>query len=302
MLMGYMHPGYAESLQEFGILRELPHCGGWVLVRHISDFPYYDAMGCYPLFACPDWSQLHVDLESLKDELICLSLVTEPFGEFNLAYLQKHFDVVLPFKEHFVSDLHLPINQIVSKKHRYNARKALRIVEVEHCIEPINYLDEWWALYQNLIERHSIKGIRTFSQMAFSKQLQVPGMHMFRALHQGITVGINLIYVMERTAYTHLSAFSSIGYDLKASYAIRLAVIEYLVGKADWLDLGGSSGINKDDIVDGLGEFKKGWSTGTRTAYFCGRIFDREKYYEIAKAKNVVKTNYFPAYRQGEFN
>ena len=32
---GYMHPGYAESLAEFGTPRELQHSGGWLQERMI---------------------------------------------------------------------------------------------------------------------------------------------------------------------------------------------------------------------------------------------------------------------------
>jgi hypothetical protein len=50
-----------------------------------------------------------------------------------------------------------------------------------------------------------------------------------------------------------------------------------------------------------LSRFKRGWATGTRTAYFCGRIFDRANYREITRASGCMATDYFPAYRQGEF-
>jgi hypothetical protein len=59
---GYMHPNYAHSLREFGEPRELPGSGGWILERIIPGTPYRDAMGCYPLFACNDWSKLANDL------------------------------------------------------------------------------------------------------------------------------------------------------------------------------------------------------------------------------------------------
>jgi hypothetical protein len=52
---------------------------------------------------------------------------------------------------------------------------------------------------------------------------------------------------------------------------------------------------------DGLSFFKKGWSTGTRTAFFCGRILDPERYAQLATARGVAGTDYFPAYREGEF-
>ena len=52
-------------------------------------------MGCYPLFACQDWSQLSADLENIEDDLIALSLVTDPFGEYTPAYLQQWVDGLL---------------------------------------------------------------------------------------------------------------------------------------------------------------------------------------------------------------
>ncbi len=66
------------------------------------------------------------------------------------------------------------------------------------------------------------------------------------------------------------------------------------------LDLGASPGVSRD-TSDGLTRFKQGWATGTRMAYFCGRIFDRDKYAWIVGAKSARDTDYFPAYRKGEF-
>ncbi len=303
MLTGYMHYGYAESLKEFGIPRKLPHCGGWVLVRQIPSFPSHDAMGCYPLFSCPEWSQLHLDLECLKDELICLSLVTDPFGKYDISYLNQFFDIVTPFKEHFISDLTQPINNIISKHHRKCIRRSIHKVQVEKCSDPLQHLDEWIELYKNLINRHNIKGIKKFSSNSFAKQLDIPGIVMFRVLFQDKTVGANLFYVQENVAYGHLSAFSNQGYELGAAYAVKWASIQYFIEKKiTWLNLGAGAGIG-GQYADGLGlsDFKRGWSTGTKTAYFCGRIFDRERYLQLVNVKGITKSDYFPAYRMGEF-
>lgn len=298
---GYLHAGYAESLAEFGMPRKLAHCGGWILQRQIFDWPEYDAMGCYPLFCCWDWSQLSKDLAELQQDVVTLTLVTDPFGDFNLSDLQHSFDLVKPFKQHFIADLSRPIDEIVSKHHRYYARKALKQIRIEISHNAMEWLDDWLILYGALIERHNITGIRAFSREAFAKQLSIPGMVMFRAVSGGNILGANLFYVHKDIAYTHLSAFSTRGYALRASYAVRWTAIEYFIGRARWLNLGAGSGINKKS-TDGLSKFKEGWSTETRTAYICGRIFDHEKYTEIVKAKDVFTTDYFPAYREGEFN
>jgi len=301
MVTGYLHPRYAESLSEFGTPRELSRCGGWILERQIPGFPCRDGMGCYPLFACQDWAQLHADLESLGNELVSLSLVADPFGSFDLAYLQRCFDLVIPFKEHFVADLRRPISEIICKKWRQYSRRARKNgICVEKCQEPTQFLDEWVALYNNLTDRHSIKGIRAFSRRSFAQQLSIPGIVMFRALFQDITVGAHLWYVRGEVAYSHLSAYNPVGYELRASSALYWSATEYFVGKLRWLNHGAGAGV-KSNGTDGLSQFKRGWSTGTRTSYLCGRILDHERYSEIVKARGISATDYFPAYRIGEF-
>src|SRR5438067_1654985 len=126
---GYANPGYAQSLAEFGVPRALPHCGGWILEREVPGFSFRDGQGCYPLFCCQNWSRLHQDLEELRNDLICMSLVPDPFGAYDEAYLRRCFkDVMIAFKEHYVADLTMPLQKIVSRHHRYYARRASRQV------------------------------------------------------------------------------------------------------------------------------------------------------------------------------
>ena len=302
MISGYMHPAYAGSLSEFGTPRLLPKSGAWILERKIPGVPYYDAMGCYPLFSCRDWSQLHADLEDIGNELVSLSLVTDPFGEYDLAYLRQCFeDVVIPFKEHFIIDLSLPRESVVCSHHRRYARKALEDVCVERCEDPTQFINEWVNLYDALIEKHNIEGILAFSRSALAKQLRVPGIVVFRAVYEGATVSMLLWYVQGDVGYYHLGASSALGYELRASFALFWSAIEYFAANGlRWLSLGAGAGV-RGDGTDGLSRFKRGWSTGTRTAYFCGRIFDQKQYLEIVRAKEIPETEYFPAYRLGEF-
>jgi hypothetical protein len=162
------------------------------------------------------------------------------------------------------------------------------------------FVDEWMDLYTNLIRRHNLKGIKAFSRTAFAKQLRVPGIVMFRAVHRGTTNGMQLWYVQGEVGYSHLTAVSPLGYKLRSSYAIYWAAIEHFSNKVSWLDLGAGGGASSAS-VDSLSEFKRGWSNETRTAYFCGRVFDRKKYDEVVKASGMFSTDYFPAYRKGEF-
>ncbi len=301
-MTGYLHSGYARSLTEFGNPRELPRCGGWVLEREIPGYPYKDAMGCYPIFACRDWSQLHADLEDIGTELVTLSLVTDPFGEYIPSYLRKCFnDVVIPFKEHFIVDLRLSINAFISSHHRRYARKALQKLDVERSEDPARYLDQWVCLYAALIERHQIRGIRVFSPTTFARQMDVPGIVTFRATYEGITIGMLLWYVQDEVGYYHLGAYNSLGYEMRASYALFWTAIEHFTAIGlRWLNLGAGAGVNSSKL-DGLTRFKGGWATGTRIAYLCGRIFNHTRYMEIVNGMGISTNGYFPAYRKGEF-
>ena len=297
---GYAHQNYATSLVEFGSLHQLSRSRGWILKRQIPGFSYVDGMGSYPLFVCEDWSQIGYDLEDLTSELVTLSLVADPFGNYTLPFLQERFDRVLTFKEHFIVDLDLPVKDAVTKHHRYYARKSLQGVGVECISNPEQFTDEWVKLYANLIDRYQLTGIKAFSHKAFAMQLRVPGIVVFRASEGENLLGAHLWYMQGEVAYSHLLALGPKGYDLMASYALYWSAIDYFSGKVRWLDLGGTAGLGIDS-TSGLDSFKKGWSTGTKTAYFCGRIFNHDHYKEITAAKGVNTTEYFPAYRTGEF-
>jgi hypothetical protein len=298
---GYAHPGYAESLMDFGTPRELPHSGGWLLERGIPGSASRDGMGCYPLFACRHWSGLPMDLDALEGKLVSVALVPDPFGNFDKEMLDECFDKVTFFKQHFVSDLSEPVESIVSRHHRYKARKALGSVRVQVCQDPLKVLDEWVSLYAALTEKHGISGMRAFSRTVFEKQLVIPGMVVLRAERQGATVAANLFYVQGATAYDHLTASNPEGYRLGASYALKWCAILHFMGKTRWIDWGGGKGTSVDDS-DGLTVFKKGWAQKTRPVYICGKILDRARYGEIVKEKGLEHSRYFPAYRDGEFS
>jgi hypothetical protein len=225
-----MHPGHAESLAEFGTPRELPHCGGWLLERAIPGTAARDAMGCYPLFACRDWLGLCMDLDGLQGELVSVSLVADPFGNYDRTLLEKCFDVVSPFKEHFVADLSEPPEAIASKHHYKYALKALGEVAVQVCPEPLQLLEEWVSLYRVLTARHGITGIRAFSRAAFEKQLAIPGMVVLYAARRDTIVAANLFFVQGETAYDHLTASTVEGYEYRASYALKWCAMQYFVG------------------------------------------------------------------------
>jgi hypothetical protein len=295
-----MHRAHAESLAEFGTPREVPHSGGWLLERPIPGSESRDAMGCYPLFACRDWSALPTDLDDLKGELVSVSLVADPFGKYDRTLLDQCFDVVTPFKEHFIADLSETPEAIVSKHHHKYALKALGEVDVQLCPEPPELLDTWVSLYSTLAERHGITGIRAFSRTVFEKQLAIPGMVALQAERRGTIVAANLYFVQGEAAYDHLAASSPEGYECRASYALKWCAMQYFRDKVRWIDWGGGAGATVDPS-DGLTWFKSGWARTTRPAYFCGRILNETAYRQIAREKNLEHSRWFPAYRDGEF-
>ena len=237
---GYLHPQYAASFAEFGCHRALPRCGGWILERPTPCVGFRDAMGCYPLFACRDWSQLAADVEDMADSLVCLSVVTDPFGEYDEAQLRECFrDKVVPFKDHFCIDLERPTEDYVQRHHWRVRDKALARLHVERYENAPESLDDWVSLYGYLIQRHGISGIPAFSRTAFARQFKVPGLVAFRALHQGTLVGMSLSYVQGNVVYTHLIACNALGYELDSSYALYWRKIEYFRSRGlKWLNLG----------------------------------------------------------------
>ena len=301
-LAGYAHPAYAAASAQIGHPRELIKSGSRILERLIPGTSARDAMGCYPLFVCPDWSLLGDDLEAIGPELVSLVVVTDPFGDYTDETLRRTFtDLVVPFKEHFIVDLDHDLEGFVHSHHQRNARKALREITVERVPNPLDFLDDWNSLYANLIERHEFKGIARFSKESFAGQLSVPGIELFRAVYRGKTVGITLWYVSEERGYYHLAAYDETGYELRASFALFWRALEYFAA-IGLRRLGLGAGAGRDgNRLDGLIRFKRGWSNTTRTTFLCGKIFNQIEYQRISETKGTMGANYFPAYRQDEF-
>ena len=301
MPAGYRHRRYAESFAEFGQPRELSHCGGWLIERAIPASALRDGMGCYPLFDCRTWSGLPLDLSDLTETLVSVSLVTNPFADVAETDLRRWFDAVIPYKQHYVTDLRHQVADVVSRPHRRNAHRARRFVHVDACQTPLALLDEWCNLYNQLTARHGITGLRAFSRATFEKQLGVPGLVMFRALAGDEIVGLHLWYVCDGVAYGHLGATSARGYDLMASYALYWHAIDHFRERVRWLDLGGGAGISEGGSEDGLRQFKAGWATGTKQTFLCGRVLQPDAYHMLSAERASGNTSYFPAYREGEF-
>lgn len=298
---GYLNSLYSQSFFELGQPLNLPRSRGWLIKRMMPHLPYYDAMGPYPLFFCENWNELSADFQELKDEIVSISLVLDPFTVKQCGNCGDLFDVFYPYKDHYILDLSLDLEKSISKNKQKNARRALRKLEVSLTIAPEIDLDQWIRLYDCLIERHQIRGLRTFSRQSFAYQLKIPKTHCFWAIHNSECVGANLYYIQGDVAYAHLSAFTEDGYSLGAPYALKWIAIQHLMKIVRWINFGG--GTNEQNIeTDGLDLFKRGWSSKVGRSFFCGKINDQTKYQEAVKMSDVHQTNWFPAYRDGEFS
>jgi len=296
---GYSNFLYADSLNEFGIPIELNNCVGWLLSRPIANSHLRDCTSCYPMFSCRDWSRLKDDLDNLPSDLVSVVLVSDPFGEYDQDLLLSCFDYVIPFKKHYSVDLEKPFKNFISKTHLKFALSAQHHMQIELCANPSDFLDDWCRLYGELVLCKNITGISTFSRRAFQIQLAVPGIVLFRASVDNETIALDWWYIQGEVAHGHLVAIGARGYELHASYALKLAVLEYFKDRLHWLNLGGVPGLC-DNSNNGLAAFKKGWSNGVKTTWLCGRIINKQVYNELAIKRNCVDANYFPVYRQGK--
>jgi hypothetical protein len=295
---GYLHPGYAASLAEWGAPTELPRSGGWFLKRPIPGIEAWDGMGCYPFLACRDWSALGSDLEGLKGELVSFVAAPDPFGDYTVAQLVAAFgDQVVKFKDHHVADLRRPLDSFLSKRRRQRADRALRIVDVEFSEQPLQHLDAWMEVFSHSAEQFGLRGLRAFSREAFRQQLALPGAAMSLARQGSELVAAHIQMVHGGVAYAHMAAAKPAAGTIGAAAALYYAELMYYAGKVDWIDWGGEAGLSTSGS---LSTFKQGWSTGVRPAYICGRILDRPLYEQLALAAGA-RGGYFPAYRAGEF-
>jgi hypothetical protein len=225
-----------------------------------------------------------------------VALIADPFGDYEPATLEAAFDRVIPFKQHYVIDTTAVRSE--SAHHVYYARRALRSLKVS--IIPLeDYLDDWSTLYATLVARHAIAEGRRFSRASIARQARVPGLVTFAARKDDAIVGMSLWFVQNAVAYNHLAAMNEEGYALGASYALYARAIDFFLPQVKWIDLGGAAGLTPESD-DGLAKFKRGWANGTRPAYFCGRICDREAYESLASFNESQESSFFPSYRSEE--
>jgi hypothetical protein len=104
---------------------------------------------------------------------------------------------------------------------------------------------------------------------------------------------MHLFVEHEGVAYSHLAAFSELGYRLRAGYALNDAAIDHFRGRR-LIEFGGGAG-PADDPQDGLIRFKRGFTNRAEAFQLCGKILDGGAYAQLAAG--AAASDYFPAYR-----
>ena len=79
-ITGYLHAGYPASLGSSAVRCRFKAQAAGCSIRVIQGTAQHDAVGPYPLFCCPRWPELGMDLARLDDRLVSIVLVTDPFG------------------------------------------------------------------------------------------------------------------------------------------------------------------------------------------------------------------------------
>lgn len=294
---GYAGSRYAASLEEFGELLPLNAAGGYLLRRAIPGTEHSDAMGLYPLFQCDEWSALPTDLAKLPAELCSVVLVVDPLENVSPGELGSIFpDLCRPFKQHFLVDLSNDLKQVVSRHHRYYAGYGAKHCTIRMQDECVMLLNDWVRLYEQLAQRHQIRGIQRFSQDSFRSQLRLKEMVAFVAEADDEITGIQLWICRGKNAYHHLSAYSSAGYRNRVSYSLLWEALQFFQGVGfSWINLGGGSG--SSNASSGLTAFKKGWASEAKPAYLCGKILNHRIYDLLCETSGNSGSSFFPAYR-----
>lgn len=287
----YATRAYADA---FGLATlDVPEWQTAVLIRHIPNSYWRDAIGCYPLAGINPTADLSSGLDRLRDAgLVSIALVPDPLRMPPVNVLREAFTVCLPFKKHYVIDRTAEGTEF-SHMHRKWARKANRLCRIG-AVKLEQTLSDWVRLYDEIVDRHQITDVQTFGYSYFAALAQMQQVQAFAAIREDRIVAMALWVCSGEIAYYHLAASAAEGYRVQAMYGIVAYAIEYY-REHRFIHLGGGSGTLT--ARDGLASFKSGFANREVTAYFCGTCLDGERYDLLTRGR-ATPDSFFPAYRQ----
>ncbi len=302
-LQGYQNTKYIESISETVPPLSLSRSNGWLVPKIIPGSNEIDLSATNPFIICQNPDSLIHDFESLSDKYVALTVITNPIYEISKEIWSSYFkDLFVPFKSHYLVEIEkYQFERTVSQHHRYYSRKALKEAAITLAEKPIDYLDDFYYLYQQLLVRHDVCASNALSKKMLAQQFNVPGVKMFVARDD---YGIQAISVWMQTqdvAFYHLAVSSETGYKKSFAYGTMKTAIDHFFGEGTrMLGLGGGNSIrtkNKIAVNSGLQSFKAGWATLSTDVFLCGRILNPEIYNALTKSAVKTDSQFFPLYR-----
>jgi transposase len=254
---------YSRALEEPGV-RPL-YVEGWdahVLVRE-GRGGAHQAIGVRPLGALDPNCDVRAGLDALQRAGIAtISLITDPMWCPELSVLQEAFDSCRAFREHYLVDRGAEVK--IRKRHRNRINQARRVGEV-HEISLAEHLERWLELYQLNVANRQIP--QPFSRVYFERLACIAGLRTIAVFVEDEIVNMTVWFQHEDTFYFHDGASSVTGFETSAAYAAFAHVIEE-AADCRYVLLGGSAGF-RDERLDGLAVFKRGFSNASAVSYLC---------------------------------
>lgn len=235
--------------------------GSYVLVRE-GRAGVRQATGVRPVGPLDPASEVGAGLDRLREAGIAsVALVTDPMWSPDPAALREAFDACRPFRVNYLVDREADVH--VGKRHRNRINHARRAGTVRE-LPLAEHLDRWLALYGGNVESRRIR--QPFGRAYFERLAEMPSLRTVAVLVGGEIVTMTLWLEHEDTLYFHESASSATGNRVSAGYAAFTHAIES-AGRR-YVLLGGSAAL-RDDPLDGVAMFKRGFANGSEMSYLC---------------------------------
>ncbi len=296
MTTGYQHPGYARSFSGNAQIKRLEHSGGWLLRRPVNNQGIEDLCNAYPMFVGDNVTALAVDLAAMDHtQVASIILRSDPFDDYSITGGLPGFDIVRPFKHHYIASLERPWRSFVRKSSRKVAARVRQQFEFSCVPQPSTRAHTLWQLHQLMLEKQGANKALWTSEI-IAAQLVLPGVTVFEVSDTTQTHAIACFMAVADRVYAHLLGVTEEGRAQNIIHGIYAYALDYFRDQARYIDFGSNAGL-ADDPEDGLSCFKQGWCSETRTSYLCGKILNPSLYTELCYQHGVSSATFFPAYR-----
>lgn len=306
MYKGYLSDAYGQVFNAYR-----GYSGAQYIKRPIDGTEYFDIINTYPLAVMSSlYEEAYGPIRALEfhysseiSNAISLLVITDPLQKSNYIFEDTwcdghsfKFDVVREYKDHYFVDLTKPLK--LPDNHKRNIRKALagadfnirKPLETKYELSDNISLvaNDFYDLYSNLIERHSIIGMANFTKEQITQMLRVPGTLVIEARSKGAgyLLGMMLIYLEDNgVCRYHLACYSDLGYEEQTGFGLLYYSIEYLKSLGyETYSLGAGSGVVTNS--NGLTRYKQGFSNcPTRKNYLLFKVLQSEIYSKLCEGK-----------------